>query len=194
MRAPIKRGVTDMAKKIDYNFTLVLQGINEQTEHLEDTLYESGCADALINFRDGTVYLDFDREAVTLEDAVISAISDVEGARLDIKVISVAPDPWVNEVDISRRINKTRQTVSNWIKGYRRPIPFPNPVMKLEDKSPLWRWYEVARWLFQQNQILDETIVENARFFEAINGALAERDKAHRSISHKLFKRLEGLA
>ena len=63
-----------------FQFTLVLRNVHEDTPNLEDSLYESGCDDALIHFRNGAVYLDFDREATSLEKAVISAIKDVQSA------------------------------------------------------------------------------------------------------------------
>jgi hypothetical protein len=76
-----------MMKKY-YQFTLVLKNVDEDTLELEDSLYEAGCDDALINFRSGTVCLDFDREAVSLEDAVVSAIKDVESSSVKAIVAS----------------------------------------------------------------------------------------------------------
>jgi len=181
-----------MSVKNTYAFTLVLHGVDENTENLEDILYDAGCDDALINFRDGTVFLDFDRDALNLKTAVLTAIKDIENSPLDAKVVSVAPDRFVSEADIARRINKTRQTVSNWIKGHRRcKVPFPNPLMKLDDKSPLWRWYDVAQWLHQHEQVDDPNILTNALFFEAINAALLERDKSTKDACHQLAKELE---
>jgi hypothetical protein len=63
-----------------YQFTLILKNVDKNTENLEDSFYQSGCDDALINFRNGTVYLDFEREDSSLEHALISAIHDVESA------------------------------------------------------------------------------------------------------------------
>lgn len=68
--------------KRKYQFTLVLKGVDENTSELEDSLYKAGCDDALINFLDGAVYLDFDREAASLKEAVISANKDVEDSSL----------------------------------------------------------------------------------------------------------------
>ncbi len=174
-----------------YHFTLVLSGVDDNTEGLEDALFAAGCDDALINFREGTVYLDFDREAKNLEEAVISAIKDVMSSSLNARVASVAPDLFVTQVDIANRLNKSRQAVSLWIKRNRRnTIPFPNPIMKLDEKSPLWRWYDVAQWLYQQDEITDPEIVTNARFFEAINTAILEQDEKTKAVCHKLAKKL----
>ena len=65
-----------------YQFTLVLDGVDEKTPDLEDALFEAGCDDALINYKNGTVYLDFDREGEELECTIISAIKDIESANV----------------------------------------------------------------------------------------------------------------
>jgi len=64
-------------------------------------------------------------------------------------------------------------------------------VMKLEDRSPLWRWYDVTQWLYQHHQVEDPCIITTALFFDAINPALLERDKHIKSACHKLGKELE---
>src|SRR4051812_26849095 len=105
-----------MKKLNAYEFTLVLDGIDDETEKLEDQLFEAGCDDALINFRYRTVYLDFSREAKSLEDAVISAIKAIENSKLNVKVSHILPDELVNEADIAKRLDKSRQLVSLWVK------------------------------------------------------------------------------
>src|SRR5215208_2964711 len=119
-------------KKISktYQFTLVLKNVDENTPGLEDSLYEVNCDDALINFRNGAVYLDFDRAATSLEQAVISAIRDIESASIDAIVSHVAPEDLVTESEVAKRLEMKRQAVSLWIKGERRKS-FPKPVMKL---------------------------------------------------------------
>lgn len=44
-----------------------------------DTLYEHGCSDALISWDYTGIYVDFSREASTLEGALSSAFDDVSG-------------------------------------------------------------------------------------------------------------------
>ncbi len=60
-----------------YQFTLILKDVNANAPNLEDSLYEAGCDDALINSRNGVVSLDFNRAAASLEEAVMGAIKDV---------------------------------------------------------------------------------------------------------------------
>lgn len=170
-----------------FQFTIVLKNIPENIDNLEDSLYEAGCDDALINFRNGAVYLDFDREASSLEEAVISAIKNIQS--MDAEVASIAPDNLVTESEIAKRLRVTRQTVSLWIKGKRRQS-FPNPVMRLAEKSPLWKWTEVTKWLYENKIIDDNKLVENALFFANINAALEERDSRTREIRHNLLERI----
>ena len=175
----------------DYTFTLILGNVDENTVSLEDHLFAAGCDDALINFRNGAVYLDFGRKASSIEDAIISAIKDVENSTLEIKVIGIGPDDYVNESEMAKRLQIKRQIVSLWVKGERRiKMPFPKPVMKLSERSPLWRWYEVLKWLYQQNQIDDLRMIENARFIENINAVLLERDKEIRNDRQRILKKL----
>jgi hypothetical protein len=63
-----------------YSFTLRVEGIDTSTERYEDALFEAGCKDALIAIMGRTVYLDFDREAPSFEEAVASAKMNVEKA------------------------------------------------------------------------------------------------------------------
>lgn len=180
-------------KKI-YQFTLVLKQVDERTENLEDSLYEAGCDDALINFRNGTVYLDFDRQAASLEEAVLSAIKNVESSSVGAVVASVAPEDFVTESDIAKRLEIGRQAVSLWIKGERRKImPFPKPVMKLSEKSPFWKWREVIEWLYNNQLVKDKEAVENALFLETVNVILDERDLHNRKYRDSLLKKFDKL-
>lgn len=175
-----------------FEFTLVLDTVDDRTENLEDHLFDAGCDDALINFRNGTVYLDFQRAGRSLEDTVISAINHIEGSRLNARVISILPDNLVSESEIAARLNKPRQTISLWVKKERRKnTHFPNPVSRLSDKSPLWRWHEVVQWLFQQKIIKDSHIVDSAKFIENINAVLGARDQKIQEYRHHILNKLK---
>ena len=174
-----------------YSFTLILTNVDQQTAGLEDSLYESGCDDALINFRNNTVYLDFDREADSLEDAVMSAIQAVESSSVGAKVAGVTPEDLVTESDIAKRLNKNRQLVSLWVKGERRTQhPFPNPVMKLTEKSPFWHWHQIAKWLYDNKLLTKKEAVENAHFLMHLNATLEGRDPNVIQYRERLLQRL----
>ena len=61
-----------------HHFTLILDGSDAQSETTVDALFEAGCDDALVGRAEGIQYVEFDREAARLDDAVLSAIADVE--------------------------------------------------------------------------------------------------------------------
>jgi hypothetical protein len=178
-----------MKQNKTYQFTVVLKSVNDKIDELEDSLYEAGCDDALINFRNGAVYLEFDREASSLEEAVVSAIKDIRSASVDVDVASIAPENLVTESEIAKRLKLNRQTVSLWIKGERRK-GFPSPVMRLAEKSPLWNWYEVVTWLFNNQIITDKELLESAYFFANINAAIGELDKKTKEMRHHLVERI----
>lgn len=59
----------------EYGFTLVIEG---DVESRLDELFEAGCDDATFGSVDGVHYAEFDRAASTFEEAVSSAVADVE--------------------------------------------------------------------------------------------------------------------
>jgi hypothetical protein len=63
-----------------HTFTLRVAGIDPARGDYEDRLYKAGCGDALIAVIDGVVYLDFDREGPSFEQAVVSATDAVKAA------------------------------------------------------------------------------------------------------------------
>ena len=65
--------------------TLILAGTSQVDEKMENRVFDAGCDDALLGVRDGIVYLDFDRRGGTFEEALISAIHDVESAGLVVR-------------------------------------------------------------------------------------------------------------
>lgn len=66
--------------KNTFQFTLILNNTDKYMAKLEGNLYQAGCNDALINIKDGAVYLDFDRSAFSLKGAIVSAIKQVESS------------------------------------------------------------------------------------------------------------------
>jgi hypothetical protein len=62
-----------------FDFTLVLSGFSELTDEALNALYDAGCDDGLVCLsKDGTPFIEFDREATDLQSAIRSAITDVK--------------------------------------------------------------------------------------------------------------------
>ncbi len=73
-----------------YKFSLVLSGVSELDPELANALYEATDGDVELEMREGSAFVEFDREALTLRDAVTVAIQQVEeGAGSGIRVVQV---------------------------------------------------------------------------------------------------------
>ena len=76
----------------NFQFTLILSGVAEITPELADALFVATGGDIEFNMRDDVAYVEFDRHATTLHDAVSSAIAQVEGAGVGARVVRVESD------------------------------------------------------------------------------------------------------
>ena len=155
---------------------LVLSGVVEPTAEIEDALFESGCDDATLLFRNQTAYLDFDRKAVDLERAILSAIKNVESTNAGLKVVSVEPGDIVNASEIARRAELTREYIRLLVSGERGEGDFPIVQSGIASNLLVWSWAETSRWLYERKKIDDENIVEVAEFIRDLNAALEVRE------------------
>lgn len=63
-----------------YSFSVRVSGLSADPEKYEDALYAAGCLDALVAVIDDALFVDFDREAASYEEAVKSATLNIEKA------------------------------------------------------------------------------------------------------------------
>jgi len=75
-----------------HNFTLILSGVAEVTSEVADALYAATNGEIEFNMRDGVAFLEFERQATSLQEAVDAAIAQVEGTQVGIRVVRVATD------------------------------------------------------------------------------------------------------
>jgi hypothetical protein len=163
--------------KRDYEFALVLAGVTVLARKVEDALYEAGCDDATIAMRSGRLFLTFSRTASSLKDAILSAIRDVRKARIGAQLLRVDYRSLVTQSDIARNLGRSRQLIHQYMTGQRGPGGFPPPVCEVAEETALWRWCEVAQWLFQ-NDMIKEEVLRDAEEVDAINSVLEiERQK-----------------
>jgi hypothetical protein len=109
--------------------------------------------------------------APSLSKAVVSAIRDVTNAKIGARVVRVDEFSLVTQAEIARKIGRSRQLVNQYITGVRGPGGFPGPACDITDGFPLWRWCEVAQWLFQ-NGMIRETELRAAETVAVINSVL----------------------
>lgn len=151
-----------------HEFTLVLQG--DLTDDALDSLFEAGCDDATFGEVDGVPYGDFNREAKTFAQAIISAIRAVETVP-GLRVRHVEPDDLVTLAEIGERLKVSREYARLLAKGERGEGGFPAAVSHLRARSRLWRWSDVAEWA----GLADEDEIDRARVVAAINAVLEAR-------------------
>ncbi len=126
----------------EYQFTLTLDGPDELTIDRMNRLFETGCDDATFGTRCGVHFAMFHRKAGSPTEAILSAIEDVEERRES-----------VFEARSSRTSSLVRTGASRTVAGGHsawrghRPGGFPLSVAGLQQKSPLYRWSDVAAWL-----------------------------------------------
>ena len=155
-----------------HHFTLIVDGPDLQGDAVIDALYEAGCDDALIGRTDGIQYVEFDREASGLVDAVTSAVADIE--RVDgVKVVRIADAGLVSMADVAARTGRTREGVRLLVTGARGPGGFPPPVTDPRGRYRLWRWSDVERWLAAS--LGEAAATEEDHVLAAINASLELR-------------------
>jgi hypothetical protein len=130
-----------------YRFTLTFDGVGDLSFGMVDRLYEAGCNDATLGTRCGTHFAMFHRKAASPTEAIVSAIEDIEGAGVGLRVVRVEPDELVTAGEIAERAGVSREAIRLYAQGKRGPGGFPAPVAGLQQKSPLYRWSDVAAWL-----------------------------------------------
>jgi hypothetical protein len=148
----------DNVSKKEYDFTLILIGLEDMNAEIADKLYEAGCDDALVGFSNGVMIASFDREGDSFEEAVLSAMNDIRGADVGVTGFRLDSRDLVTLADIGRRIGKTRQSISLYALGRRGPGGFPVP--EVNSKDPLYSWANVAGWLRKNNLISEEAAQE----------------------------------
>ena len=94
-------------------FTLVFSGVEELTDEVIGAVLKAGCDDGLLRMVDGQTYIDFEREAPTFRDAILSAIKAVEGCGVGITVEEVLPPKnadmkIINAILIARKADLTQ--------------------------------------------------------------------------------------
>jgi hypothetical protein len=72
-----------------FEFTLFLGGLTEITDDAANALYEAGCDDGSPASCDGAVWVTFHRQSDCLDDAIRSAVGDVQKAGFQIERLEI---------------------------------------------------------------------------------------------------------
>ena len=170
-----------------YNFTLRFAlGKHDADPNLfVDKLFEEGCDDALVGLgRRGHIALDFTREAPTADEAILSALADVQRAIPEAKLVEATPD-LVGLTDIANLLGFSRQYMRKL--AVTKGAGFPLPVH--EGKPAIWHLSTVLSWFADsKTREFDATLMEVARVNMQCNLV-----KEAAGLDHGLSNRLKGL-
>lgn len=119
----------------------------DDPERYLDALYEAGCDDATVGTGlNGMIGLDFKRSATDAEEALRSAIQDVQTAIPGADLVQVGPD-LIGLTDMAEIFGFTRQNMRKYATGQLAGTrqAFPAPVIIGEPS--LWHLAEIVSWL-----------------------------------------------
>lgn len=159
-----------------HGFTLIVEGVDINEPDVFDALYEAGCDDALIGTTSGIPVIDFGREAASLAEAILSAITDAESVA-GLRVVRIADLDLVSMSEIAERIGRSRECVRLWVTGARGPGGFPSPVNDPDSRYRFWRWSAVSDWLSRVLNRMPRSSEDHVR--GAINAMLELRHHFH---------------
>ncbi len=176
-----------------FNFTLIIEGADLQTDEAQDALFQAGCDDATFGMVDGVQFAEFDREAGSYGQALTSAMATIQRTIPGARVVQVLDD-LVTLSDIAERLGRSRESVRLLVAGRRGPGSFPPPVSFLRTRNRLWRWTDVLRWFAVRHEDefgkrLVETR-EDPRITAMLNGLLQYR-RYENEIAEEERKRIE---
>ena len=159
-------------------FTLIVEGEDLQSDETFDALFEAGCDDALVGRTNGVQYMDFDRDALTLADAVLSAVNAVESVP-GVRVVRLDDVDLVSMSEIAERTGRTRESIRLFVSGERGPGGFPLPANDPKRPHRVWRWSEVERWM-QESSGKTQTTDSEEDLRSALAAAIAARHHCRR--------------
>lgn len=130
---------------------------------------------------DGIFEAHFERAAQNFPQAVLSALADLQRVFPEAELVRIEPDDLTTIAGMSRRINRSHESVRLLVQGKRGPGGFPRPAGTLDTKTQVWRWHEVVAW-FERAMNLEIPESEHAAFLATINDILELRRIAPRVI------------
>ena len=75
-----------------YEFDVVLKDTAEVTDDQADALFAAGCDDGTPTSMNGTAWVHFDRSAASLEEAIRSAVAQVQAAGFRAAKVEMSAD------------------------------------------------------------------------------------------------------
>jgi hypothetical protein len=168
-----------MTASADTNvFTVLFRilGATEPDEYAERVYESRSLEDTMLGGPDpsGVFDLEFDRPGKSFPRAVLKAIAQVQAELPEAELLRVEPDDLVTVAAIAARVGRSHESVRLLSQGRRGPGDFPASAGRIDEKTQVWRWSEVAQW-FQEQMDVEVTGAPEAAFLAALNDVLELR-------------------
>jgi hypothetical protein len=157
---------------VEHQFVVHAHSARGDGDDVLTELFQAGVDDALIQVDGERITVEFEREAATLPEAVMSAIHEIESVE-GCRVVRIGQDDLVSLAEIGRRIGKTRESIRLLAAGDRGPGDFPAPSQHITSQQ-LWSWADVSAWLSQHGRGTRQLVAES-QFLRALNAGLEAR-------------------
>jgi hypothetical protein len=160
------------------NYTFTLRFLPDHGRGLEDLsihVYERIQDVSLMGpDDDGSFLLEFDRRSTSLPRALGSGLEELLHALPDTIILRVEEDDLATMADIAKRSGRTPESIRLLVNGKRGPGGFPPAAGRLDSRTKIWRWADVAQWF---ETALDEPLPDtsDSAFLQAFNDALEIR-------------------
>ena len=168
---------------VEYEFQIFCRDVDMSDDSFLDRLYEAGCDDALVSFKDGYVCLDFSRASESAEDAVLSAIRDFGHSAVGGTIERIEPDDLASLSEIARRTGVTRASLQKYARGISKVgEDFPQPAANISGaRRELYSAAEVINWMHAKERVVlpghsTELVNVIAKINQALFVAKARKD------------------
>ncbi len=151
----------------EYDFTLKFSVPPDLAQdQIESSLFQAGCDDAIIGLgQKGRLALNFTREAASAEQAMLSALQDVQRVLPEARMVEAGPD-FVGISDMASLLMFSRQNMRKLIQTHL--TSFPLPVH--EGASALWHLCDVLAWFSEkQKRAIPADLMEVAQVSMGVN-------------------------
>ncbi len=159
----------------DYTFTLRFLAPDRDLDALSLELYEHIQDASLMGpDGDGSFLLEFDRRASSLPSALGAAFEGLQNALPEAQILRVEDDDLATMADIAGRAGRSAEGVRLLVAGKRGPGGFPPAAGRIDARTKVWRWSDVAEWFAEAlGEPLPDT--DDSGFLQAFNDALELR-------------------
>jgi hypothetical protein len=159
----------------DYTFTLRFLSPIEDLDELSILLYDQMADASLMGpDEDGSLLLEFDRRAGSLPRALTSALKELDNLFPEAQVLRIEEDDLATMADVAKRAGRTPESVRLLVNGKRGPGGFPPAAGRLDARTKVWRWSDIAVWFAEAlGEPLPDT--RDSAFLRAFNDALELR-------------------